>query len=162
MRKYLLAIWYFCWHAIVSLEFLISLLAVCVYWYCSIVQELFASIKTSNELKLFLVAIPIAVSVWIFSEVRKIWWPDVDNKAVLMKWSDYPRLKICCVVANLYAFGCSALAIIGTVFENSLHVGVGLYLLITSIIVVLVDASSCWLATLSIQQILESSRKDAP
>ena len=101
MRKGLLIVWYFCWHVIVSVELLISLMATCLYWHCSFVRELFRLARIDNELKLFLVAIPAAVSAWIFSEVRKIWWPDVDNKAVLMNWPYYSRLKTCCAVASL-------------------------------------------------------------
>ena len=157
MHKCLLIVWYFCWHVIVSVEFLVLFAAVCLYLHCSDVQRFFGSVKPNSELKLFLVAIPIAVSAWIFNEIRKIWWPDVKNRPVLLNWPYYFRLKICCVVAGLYAFSCSASAIFGTVFENCIYDGMGLYLVIASILIVLVDAISCWLATLSMLQLLDSS-----
>ena len=157
MRKEVLIVWYVCWHAIVSLEFLVSLVAFCLYWLCSSVRDLFESVTVTNELKIVLMGIPLAVSVWIFNEIRKVWWPDVKGKAILINWPNYFRLKCCCVVACFYAIGCSAMAIVGTIFENSIYAGLGLYLVISSMMIALSDAASCWLATLSIHQMLESS-----
>ena len=106
MRKGVLIVWYVCWHAIVSVEFLVSLMAVCLYWQCSSVRGLFESVKVNNELKMLLMGIPLAVSVWIFNEVKKVWWPDVKGKAILINWPDYFRLQCCCAVACFYAFVC--------------------------------------------------------
>ena len=156
MRKGVLIVWYVCWHAIVSVEFLVSLVAVWSYWQCSFVRDLFATVKVSDELKIVLMGMPLAVSVWIFNEVRKVWWPEVKNKTILINWPDYYRVKCCCIVACFYAFVCSAFAIAGTVFETSLVAGLGLYLVIISLIVELVSGASCWLASLNIHQILEA------
>ena len=157
MRKCLLATWYFCWHAIVSLEFLACIIAIGIYCYCSCVRDILGNAKVGEELKIFLITITIGVSVWIFAEVQKILWPDVEDRAVLREWPNYIRLKSCCWVACAYAFGSSALSIACGVLYDSAPRGMALYCLMSSIFIVLIDAASCWLASLEIRQILEGS-----
>lgn len=155
MRKCLLALWYFCRHAIVSLEFLFCIVSVCLYRYCYCVRDIMANSNIGEEIKILLITITIGVSVWIFAEVQKILWPEVENRAVLKEWPDYARLRCCCFVACAYAFGSSALSIASGVLYDSLPKGVALYCLMSSIIIVLIDAASCWLASLEIRQIIE-------
>ena len=159
MRKGVLAVWYVCWHAVISVEFLVLLVAVCMYWQCSLVRDLFASVMVSDELAIVLMGMSVAVSVWIFNEVRKVWWPDVKDKTILINWPNYFRVKCCCVIACCYAFLSSVLAIAGTVFKDCLAVGMGLYLEIVALLIALVDGASCWLASLTLHQILEAPNK---
>ena len=157
MRKCVLIVSSMCWHTIVSIEFLFSLLAISVYSRFLFIRKLFESLVISNELRLTLMGITIAISVWVFKETRKIWWPEVRLKSILLDWPGYFRLKCCCIVACFYAFGCSALAIIGTVFKDSIPSGLGLYFVITSMTISFFDGASCWLASLKIRQMLEST-----
>ena len=155
MRKYLLPAGIFLWHVVVSVEFLVLFIAVCLYCYCSFVRESFGGVNVGSELKYGLLAMIIGVAAWVFAESKEIFWPNVESKTVLLEWPNYPHLKSCCLVANLYALLCATFAVAGAIFEDNVSKGLALYSTLVSIIVILIDAASCWLANIQIRQLLE-------
>lgn len=155
MRNSLRAGMYVLWHFVVSLEFIVLVGMSISYRYLSVVRNICSALVDDAETVRWLALLPIGVAVWLFAETRKILWPDVENRAVLLKWPGYLRLKCCCGVALLYAAISSLMAISAVCLFKPGANGLPMFMLLASTAVVFVDAATCWVASLTVVQVLE-------
>jgi len=160
MRSFFRLILYFTWHFIVSLEFLLSVVLVAVYSASPVVRQICREGVCDNEKLRWCALLPLGISAWLFAELRKILWPNTDKKKLFLKWPGYKRLKTVCAVAFFYAALCCVLAVLSVLFPGIFADGLRSFIIIFSTAVVFVDAVSCWLASLTAEQILSSVADD--
>ena len=91
--------------AVLSWEFVVVLVAAVMLlsppgWLAPIA----AQVSQSNEVLRYVALAPIALTIFVFREVRSILLPAGDRRRWLQLWAEYWRLRMTCLTALFY--GC--------------------------------------------------------
>ncbi len=72
-------------------------------WFHSQIFSAMESLRLKDEILKYLALLPGAGAVWVFSEGRKLLFPEENTKGQLQKWPDYWRLRVSFEIALIYA-----------------------------------------------------------
>jgi len=143
----------------VSFEFVIITLALAfaLVWP-NAVTPISSLIGDNAEIMKHMALLPSALAIWIFSESRKLLFPDEVKKRTLQQWDDYWKWRIHFNVAIFYAVLFAGAGLITWVFDIKANTVAGFVSLLASIIGALIVALSIYLARITLSEILISGK----
>lgn len=145
--------------ALISVEAIVLALGWLAWTYLAPQLHDFASsLALNDEVLKYLMLLPTALAVWVFNEVRGLLQEDKDTIQLLVKWSDYWRLKVHAWVSLIYAvvFACMSLLPWGA--KSGISTGSGMLLFVTSIIGQLSLAISVYVARITLKEIVAHAK----
>jgi len=139
----------------ISFEFVIIALALAIVLvWPNIITPVSSLLGDDAEVLKHIALLPSALAIWIFTESRKLLFPDEDNKRILQRWGDYWKWKIHFNVAIFYAVIFAGAGLISWALGVKANTATGFVLLLTSILGALIVALSVYLARITLSEIL--------
>lgn len=146
---------YFFRTLIVSVEAFILLAALLAHQcFGAEINNAILKLSIDAEFSKLLMALPFGLAIWILSELRKLVFENAVATTILLQWPDYWRLKthIWCSVIFAAVFVC--ISIVPWLLKAGISDGVGLTILLTSILGQLTVAGSIYFASFRIREVL--------
>lgn len=146
-------------HLLVSQEVLIYVASSAIYVYCKVVREIFSHATSEPDYIVWVLGILLALCAYVCYAVKDVLWPDEENRFVLIEWRGYLQIQACCIAAIIHACIPILLTVILVLLPDIVSNGLRMYMLLVSLLVLAFDALSCYLAPISLSQILTKARK---
>ncbi len=152
LSQYILAIF-------VSFEFVIIALALAIVLvWPNIITPVSSLLGDDAEVLKHMALLPSALAIWIFTESRKLLFPDEYNKRILQQWDDYWKWRIHFNVAIFYAVLFAGAGLISWALGVKANTATGFVVLLSSIFGALIVALSIYLARITLSEILVSGK----
>ncbi len=140
---------------IVSVEFVIILLALAfIFVWPDIITSVSSLLGDSSDVLKHIALIPSALAIWVFSESRKLLFPDEDQNKILQKWDDYWKWRIHFNVGIFYALIFAAAGLIAWAMGAKVNNPIGFVILLSTVVGSLVVAFSVYMARITLSEIL--------
>ena len=89
---------------ILSFEFIILLIGVVIlFFWPELAITLSRNFSDSSEFLKYIALVPSFLAVWVFTESRKLLFPEEDQIKILQSWPDYWKWKIRFIVGLSYS-----------------------------------------------------------
>lgn len=98
---------------LVSVEMVVIFCGLAVLlWKPDWVSIVGTRVAANSDLLKYLVVVPVAVFVWVFSHSRKMLFPESDKKKVFQNWPDYQRFKEVVLVGIVFSLMFSLVGVV--------------------------------------------------
>ncbi len=140
---------------IVSLEFVVVILCLSfVFVWPNAAKPISTLISDDSDILKHIALLPSALAIWVFSESRKLLFPEEDKQKILQKWEDYWKWRIHFNVGIFYALLFAAAGLVAWAMGAKANNAIGLVILSSTTIGALIVAFSVYMARITMSEIL--------
>lgn len=141
---------------ILSLEFVVVICALLIATFGNVSDQWVENnIALKGDALKYLAFLPLGLGGYVFSESRKLLFPNSNANRVLHEWDGYPELKITVYVAITYGFIFIILGLASWLFIPEIKTFIELLVILTSIVGSVVLAASVYVARINLDEITE-------
>jgi hypothetical protein len=141
--------------AVISFEFVIITLAFAlVLFWPNLISPVSSLLGNDADFIKHAALLPSALAIWVFSESRKLLFPDEDKKRVLQQWEDYWKWRIHFNVGIFYVVLFAGSGLTFWALGIKVNTETGFVVLLTPIIGSLIVALSVYLARITLSEML--------
>lgn len=141
--------------AVVSFEFVVIVLALAfVFVWPNSVSPVSSLLGNDAEVLKHIALLPSALAIWVFTESRKLLFPEEDKKRILQQWGDYWKWRVHFNVGIFYAVLFAGFGLIAWAFGLKVNTTTGFVILIAPVIGGLIVALSIYMSRITLSEIL--------
>ena len=141
--------------AVVSFEFVVIALAVAlIFVWPNMVAPISSLLGDDADVLKHIALLPSGLAIWVFTESRKLLFPDEDKKRILQKWGDYWKWRIHFNVGVFYAVLFAGTGLISWALGTKASTPAGFVILLAPVIGAFIVALSVYLARITLSEIL--------
>jgi hypothetical protein len=140
---------------IISVEFVIITLALAfILVWPDTISPVSSYLGDDADVLKHMALLPTALAIWVFSEARKLLFPDEDKSKVLQKWDDYWKWRIHFNVGIFYALFFAATGLISWIMGAKVSNPIGFVVLVAAVAGAMAVAFSVYMARITLSEIL--------